>query len=49
MDYETLAKFADFWGMLFLFTAFIGVVAFVFRPRARSTYEDCGNIPFKDD
>jgi len=49
MDYETLARFSDIWGMLFLFAAFVGAVAFVFRPWASSSYEDCGKIPFRDD
>ena len=49
MDYETLSKFADYWGMLFLIASFIGVVAFVFRKGSRSTYEDCAKIPLKDD
>ena len=49
MDYETLRQFADSWGLVFLVVAFLGAIAFVFRPGARKKYEEDAKIPLRDD
>jgi len=49
MDYNTLREFADSWALLFMFVFFVGVVAFVFRPGSRSTYDDLAKTALKDD
>jgi cytochrome c oxidase cbb3-type subunit IV len=47
--YTILRQFADSWVLLGLFSFFIGVVIWVFRPGSKATYEDTANIPFRHD
>jgi len=47
--YSFLREFADSWMLLALFTFFIGVVIFVFRPGASKVYENPANIPFRHE
>ncbi|OWU86461.1 hypothetical protein ATO6_06530 [Oceanicola sp. 22II-s10i] len=47
--YSLLREFADSWMLLALFTFFIGVIVWVFRPGSRSTYEDTASIPFRHE
>ena len=49
LDYHMLRTFADSWGLLAMFVFFLIVVAWVFRPTARVSYEDAASIPFKED
>ncbi|HXK53728.1 MAG TPA: cbb3-type cytochrome c oxidase subunit 3 [Hyphomicrobiales bacterium] len=49
MDYETLRHFADTWGLVFLVTIFLSVIAWVFRPGAGRVYEESARIPLKED
>ncbi|KEO55958.1 MAG: CcoQ/FixQ family Cbb3-type cytochrome c oxidase assembly chaperone [Thioclava marina] len=49
MDYHILREFADSWFLIFLFTFFLGIVVWVFRPGARRTYEDTSAIPFRNE
>ncbi|EDZ47311.1 CcoQ/FixQ family Cbb3-type cytochrome c oxidase assembly chaperone [Leisingera daeponensis] len=45
--YTLLREFADSWMLLFLFTVFIGVIVWAFRPGSTKAYEDTANIPFR--
>ncbi|WP_264211074.1 cbb3-type cytochrome oxidase subunit 3 [Leisingera thetidis] len=47
--YTLLRQFADSWMLLFLFTFFIGVVVWAFRPGSTKVYKDTANIPFRHD
>jgi cytochrome c oxidase cbb3-type subunit 4 len=47
--YSILRQFADSWGMLFLFSVFIFVVFWAFRPGSRGTHDDIANIPFRNE
>lgn len=47
--YSILRQFADSWMLLFLFSFFIAVVLWAFRPGSRSTHDDVANIPFRHD
>jgi cytochrome c oxidase cbb3-type subunit IV len=47
--YTILRQFADSWVLLGLFSFFIGVVIWAFRPGSTATYEDTANIPFRHD
>jgi cytochrome c oxidase cbb3-type subunit 4 len=49
MDYETLRHFADSWGLVYMVTIFVVMLAFVLRPGARKQAEDAANIPFNED
>lgn len=47
--YSFLREFADSWMLLFLFSFFVAIVLWVFRPGSRKTYKDTANIPFRHD
>ena len=47
--YEALRHFADSWGLLAMLIAFLGFVAWPFRPGARSHNDNAANVIFKDD
>ncbi|MDC0657596.1 cbb3-type cytochrome c oxidase subunit 3 [Leisingera sp. SS27] len=47
--YTLLRQFADSWMLLFLFTFFIGVIVWAFRPGSTKAYKDTANIPFRHD
>lgn len=49
MEYEQLRHFADSWGLLFLVLVFIGIVAWVFRPGGKKSYDEQANIPLSED
>ena len=46
-EYTLLRQFADSWMLLLLFTFFIGIVVWVFRPGSSKEYNDTPNIPFR--
>lgn len=47
--YSLLREFADSWMLLFLFTFFVGVVLFAFRPGSNKAHKDIADIPFRYD
>ena len=47
--YTILRQFADSWMLLFLFSVFVVVVIWAFRPGSSKTYEDTANIPFRHE
>ena len=47
--YSLLREFADSWMLLVLFTFFVGVVIWVFRPGATKVYSDPAGIPFRHE
>lgn len=47
--YTILRQFADSWVLLALFTFFIGVIIWVFRPGSGATYKDTADIPFRHE
>lgn len=47
--YETLRHFADSWGLLAMVIVFLALVAWPFRPGARSRNRDAANLIFKGD
>ena len=47
--YSLLREFADSWMLLLVFTVFVGVVIWVFRPGSTATYKDTANIPFRHE
>ncbi len=49
MDYNDLRHLADSWGLVYLLVIFVAVVAFVFRPGAKQTYERIARIPLDED
>jgi cytochrome c oxidase cbb3-type subunit IV len=47
--YTFLRELADSWVLLFLTLFFGAVVVWVFRPGARSTYDDAAKVVFRND
>ena len=47
--YEAVAHFAQNWGLVYFFVAFVGVAIFVFRPRSRQTYDAAARMPLSED
>jgi cytochrome c oxidase cbb3-type subunit IV len=47
--YTALAEFAQSWGLLYFFIAFVVIVILVMRPSRKRTYEDDAKIPFRED
>jgi cytochrome c oxidase cbb3-type subunit 4 len=47
--YTAVAEFAQSWGLLYFFIAFVVVVAWVMRPSRKRRYEDASQIPFRED
>ncbi|MEP2716895.1 cbb3-type cytochrome c oxidase subunit 3 [Pseudophaeobacter sp.] len=45
--YTLLREFADSWMLLFLFSFFMVVVLWAFRPGSTKVYEDTASIPFR--
>lgn len=45
--YSFLREFADSWMLLFLFTFFLAVIAWVFRPGSKEDYAETSDIPFR--
>ena len=48
MDYEQFRHFSDSWGLLYLFSIFVFVVIFIFRPGSKEIYRDAARIPLDD-
>ncbi len=47
--YSLLREFADSWFLLGMFSFFMGVVLWAFRPGSRPVHEDAGQIPLRND
>ncbi|MCF6272669.1 MAG: cbb3-type cytochrome c oxidase subunit 3 [Rhodobacteraceae bacterium] len=44
-----LQEMADNWFVLVMFTIFIGIIIFAFRPSAKDKYEKLRSLPLRDD
>ena len=47
--YTILRELADSWFMLLMFSFFVGVIIFAFRPGTKESYERLRNLPLQDD
>ncbi|MGH1413712.1 MAG: cbb3-type cytochrome c oxidase subunit 3 [Pelagimonas sp.] len=47
--YSFLRELADSWALLVMFSVFIGIGLWAFRPGSRAIHEDTANIPFRHD
>ncbi|MBT9386381.1 cbb3-type cytochrome c oxidase subunit 3 [Pseudooceanicola sp. CBS1P-1] len=47
--YSLLREFADSWVLLVMFTFFVGIGVWVFRPGSRTTYRETSGIPFRHE
>ena len=49
MDYQTVAKFSETWGLLFLFILFVAVVVYAMWPSNKEKFDEAAKMPLKDD
>ncbi len=47
--YSFLREFADSWALLALFTIFLGVVVWAWRPGSRKVHDDAARSIFRND
>lgn len=47
--YETVASFAQTWGLLYFVVLFIAVLVYALRPKNRSRFEEAAQIPLRED
>lgn len=47
--YSLMREFADSWALLLLFSFFVGVVVWVFRPGSTKKHRSSANIPFRHE
>lgn len=48
-NYRSVAEFAQSWGLLYFFIAFVVIVILVLRPSKRRGYDDAARIPLRED
>lgn len=49
MDYETASRFAQTYGLVYLFILFLGVIVYALWPSNRRKFKDAAEIPLKED
>ena len=49
MDYQTVAQFSETCGLVFLFSMFIGVMAYALWPSNKDKFDEAAQLPLKDD
>ncbi len=47
--YETLARFAQTWGLVIFIIAFALVLAYALSPRNKAKFDEAKNIPLKEE
>lgn len=47
--YVQLAQFAQSWGLVYFFVAFVVVVLLVMRPSMKRRYEEAARLPLRED
>lgn len=47
--YEALRAFSGGWGIIFFGLIFLGVLAYVFWPSRKKSFEEDAMIPFRED
>lgn len=47
--YSLMREFADSWMLLFLFTFFLGIVVWAFRPGSSKEHRDSANLIFRNE
>lgn len=49
MTYETMAHFAQTWGMLYFMAIFAGVLAYAFWPGSGKKFKEAAELPFEEE
>jgi len=48
-DYNSVAHFAQTWGLLYFFVIFLGVLVYAFWPKNQARFDEAAHIPLKED
>lgn len=49
MNYQTLADFAESWGLVYMLVLFVGVLVYALHPKAKAKFERHARIPLNED
>ncbi len=49
MEYQSVATFAQTWGLVYMVVLFAGVLIYAFRPGAKKTFEEAAKTPLRED
>ena len=49
MTYETMAGFAQTWGLVYFVLIFLGACVYALRPRNRARFEAAAHMPLNED
>lgn len=49
IDYQTLAQFAETWGLLLLVIMFVSAVGWALWPSNKARFEDAAQVPLRED
>lgn len=48
-NYETLANFAQTWGLLYFVLIFVGVLIYALWPTNKDKFDNAANMPLRED
>ena len=49
MTFDSVSRFAQTWGLIYLLAMFVVVLVYAMRPGAKKKFEDAARIPLKED
>ena len=49
MSYESIAKFAQNWGLVYFGVLFVGVLIYAFLPRNKKKFDEASRLPLASD
>jgi cytochrome c oxidase cbb3-type subunit IV len=49
MSYQSLAQFAQTWGLVYVVLIFAGALAYALWPKNQTTFDQAARLPLEDD
>lgn len=47
--YESVARFAQTWGLIYFFVIFVGVLVYALWPKNKRSFDEASRIPLRED
>jgi cytochrome c oxidase cbb3-type subunit 4 len=47
--YESIARFAQTWGLVYFFVIFAGVLVYALWPKNKRSFDEASRIPLRED
>ncbi|MCE1234777.1 MAG: cbb3-type cytochrome c oxidase subunit 3 [Hyphomicrobiales bacterium] len=47
--YESVARFAQTWGLIYFFVIFAGVLVYALWPKNKRSFDEASRIPLRED